>query len=679
MKRITPFILSIATLFTACINSGNKASVNDLQLISGISNHKLILDGTEGSTTSFTFKANHDWQIIDYKGFDCYPSSGPKTQGNETITVVATALQSNNSTDTIRLSDLNFKMLSTRFVGISAYQLPQICLKSGSKVTINAIEGSVATAKIVSKAEYIELTTSGDITATLGASNNRNERTITITATGSNNTTEERILGSVGFVVDGVAQKGKIEVRQLPAIVFDRTLVLLPGEENRSNMFEVKSDFDLDFDYTSDLFTVSKTGKNTFEVTSNTRNDSNKTLSLGEIEVSLKDTPSCCATIKVAQRKAIASQTIIIHFVGTALREPYFTSNLQKMLEALSHNIQGDARVMAITTESTTDGILYELRYDENLGKAVKEKVKDLDLKTPYNANLLKFNLQKALEFAPADKYALVIGSHGLGWVPKVSSAATSRALMRMGISPASLWERNKGAEMTRHIGDKGEIVQYDVHEIASAIESNNIKLEYILFDACFMGNVESAYDLRNATKYIIGSPCEVMGYGFPYINIMQHMLTEGGKSYNLDKICSEYVNYYRTGAATPSACVALTHTSELEALATAMKAVNNAGIKEDFALNQVQYYEGQGQHSFYDLGDMVEQSCADSTVASAFKTQLDKTVTSRYHTDQFYSAYGSSNKYYHDIKYYSGITTSANVEHYAADWQQTAWYKATH
>jgi hypothetical protein len=75
----------------------------------------------------------------------------------------------------------------------------------------------------------------------------------------------------------------------------------------------------------------------------------------------------------------------------------------------------------------------------------------------------------------------------------------------------------------------------------------------------------------------------------------------------------------------------------------------------------------------------MVELSCADAAVAAKFKAQLNKTVTSRYHTDHFYSAYGSDNTYFHQINYYSGISTSAKVEHYADDWKKTAWYKATH
>jgi hypothetical protein len=350
------------------------------------------------------------------------------------------------------------------------------------------------------------------------------------------------------------------------------------------------------------------------------------------------------------------------------------------MLEALSKNIQGDAQVMIISTESTTDGALYELRYDANLGKAIKEKVADIDLPTPYNAELFASNLRRALEFAPAEKYAMVIGSHGLAWVPKGGGSSQASRFRKLGIDPSQLWQRNASAQITRHLGDNGTTVRYDVSEVAQAIAANNITLDYILFDACFMGNIESVYELRNAAKHIVASPCEVMGYGFPYNKVIPLMLQNGGTSYDLETICSTYVDHYRTEASTPSACVALTHTAELEALAATVKRVNEAAVKSDFSLRNVQYYEGQSVHSFYDLGHMVELLCGNAEVATKFKQQLDKTVTSRYHTDRFYSAYGSSsNNYYHDINYYSGISTSAEVEHYEYDWKKTAWYKATH
>ena len=679
MKRFSIILLLITSILTSCINSGEKASVTDLQLMSGISDQKLMLDGTKGSTKTFSFRAKHDWQIIDYSGFECNPSSGAKCAENEIVYVTATTLQANNSADTILLSDLNFKLLSTRFVGISAYQLPQVCIKGGNTALIEAIEGSSTTARIVSKAEEIELITTGDIAASLGTKNNRDEYVITITATSSNTTTNDRVLGTIGFAVNGVEQEGKIEVIQIPAIVFDRSVVMLPGEANRSNRFEVKSGFEIGFTSESSNFAVTNIGNNCFEVTSATRNSNDTTVNLGKVEVYLTESPECRATIEVCQRKALAPQTIIVQFIGTALREPYFSSNISKMIEALSKDIQGDAQVVILTTDSTTKGSLYELRYDAHLGTAVKERITEFTMPTPYNKALLESNLRRALEFAPAEKYALIIGSHGLGWVPKDSTHEQALRMRRLGIDPERLWERDANAEMTRHLGDRGSDVRYNVTEVAEAILANNIKLDYLLFDACFMGNIESVYELRNATNYIVGSPCEVMGYGFPYNHIMQYMLMNRGTSYDLDKLCSTYVDYYRTNASTPSACVALTNTSELEALAAATKRVNEAAVKSDFSLSNVQYYEGQSVHSFYDLGDMVEQSCADSEAVAAFQAQLDKTVTSRYHTDRFYSAYGGGGKYYHDINYYSGITTSANVAHYADSWQQTAWYKATH
>ena len=638
-----------------------------------------MLDGTEGSSTTFEIIAKYDWKIIDYRGFTCTPSSGSKSIDNERIKITATTLHANNSADTVRLSDLNFKLLNTRFVGVAAYQLPQISIKGGKTVGLNAVEGATATATIVSKAEDITLKTSGDITATLGERNNKNEYKITITATTSNNTTESQVIGNVEFIVDGVVQGSKIEVIQQSAIVFDRSVVLLPGRAGASNMFEVQSEFDIEASEESGFFSIEMISKNSFRVTATYDNTASSEQSLGNIEISLREFPDCRASIEVCQRIAKAPQTIIINFIGTALLNPYFTTNINNILKALNDNIQDSSQIVAICTESKNSASLYEYRYDKILGKAVKEKIKELTLPTPYNAVLFESNLREALNFAPADKYALLIGSHGLGWIPKSPSATFSRTLKRLGISPAQLWERDQNAEMTRHLGDKGSAVQYDITEVATAIEANNIKFDYILFDACLMGNIESAYELRNATHHIIASPCEVMGYGFPYQQITKYMLMNGGKEYDLDKICKEYVNYYETEAVTPSACVAVTHTDKLEALAQAMKAVNQAGIKADFSLDNVQYYEGQDPHSFYDLGDLVEQSCADSAVAAAFKEQLDKTVTSRYHTKKFYSGFGANNKYYFDINYYSGISTSAMVEHYSTDWQQTAWYKATH
>ena len=671
-----------SVLLTSCINNEPKASVNDLQITSGIRDRKLILEGTEGIPATFSFRANHDWEIIDYEGFTCDPSSGTRSVDGELVIVTATPLQSNNSADTIRLSDLNFKMLSTRFVGISAYQLPQIRMPKGNKISVDASIGSSGSLTIVSIRDDVEIIVEGDISASLSEKNSKDEYTITVKATTENTTPLDQVIGTIGFEVDGVRQGGKIEVVQTSAIVLDRNEVWLPGKAGGQNLIVVESDFEVVAKTSSTKFEISEAVKSsntyTFTVKAKSGNTSANTISLGEIEIALAGTPDCYTTIEVKQRKAVAPQTIIIHFIGTALKH-YFDTNVTNILEALDSNIQGDAQVMVITSDTYDKASLYEVRYDKSQGKAVKEKVKEMKMPTPYDYSILKYNIGVALDFAPAEKYALVIGSHGLGWIPVVNYPDNSaKQLSKVGVKPTEIWKRNENAEMTRHIGDN-ENTRYDISELARAIRENNIELEYLLFDACFMSNVESSYDLRDVTKYIVGSPCEVMGYGFPYARIMKYMLENGGTSYNLDKLCSEYVNYYKTEAVTPSACVAITNTSELEALAEAMKEVFKSGEKAGFSLDNVQYYEGISPHVFYDLGHIVELSCADADVAAKFKAQLDKTVTSRYHTDRFYSAYSSDNNYYHHINYFSGISTSYKNKTYEYDWKKSTWYQATH
>lgn len=688
MKRFNAYIAVLATalLLCGCINNEPCAKNEDLS-INGIFNRQLLLDGTEGQSTTFSIKANYDWRIIDYKGFSCEPSSGTKSIDNSYITITATPLKSNNTADTIRLSALNFKLLSTRFVGISAYQLPQIIVDN-REVNIEATEGAKTTFTFKTKCDIddIELTTDSENIAAKVTRSDRysdyTKHTVTITSLTSNISSDRLLLGRVGFKVSGVVQERLyIDVMQAAAISFDRSIVLLPGHAGGENMFVIQSKYDITTKCNSDKFSITADSGNAYIVRSLVDNTSSEQVLLGEVEVSLKDVPDSKVSIEVHQRKAIAPQTIMVYFVGTALG-PYYETNANKMLEALNTNKQGDARILVTFTDSSSDATLYELRYDNILKKAVKEKVREFSLSVPYTDKTFEENIRRMKEFAPAEQYALVVGSHGHAWTPK-NFVSSSARLMQFGVAnPSLLWQKPAGA-LTRHIGDNGYTVQYDISEIAAAIAANDIKYEYILFDACFMSNVESAYELRNATKYIIGSPCEVMGAGFPYAKVTSYMITDGGKSYDIDKICSEYVDYYRNepGIGVRSACIAITHTAELESLAATMKSVNKAAIKEGFSLDNVQIYDGTDSsynpvHIFYDLEDMVEQSCSDDEAVKAFKSQLSKSVTSRYHTDSFYSAYDNK---HHDINHYSGITTSSGIDFCADAWKQTAWYKATH
>lgn len=56
-----------------------------------------------------------------------------------------------------------------------------------------------------------------------------------------------------------------------------------------------------------------------------------------------------------------------------------------------------------------------------------------------------------------------------------------------------------------------------DLHEALQVLP----KLDFLLFDACFMESVEVAYALRDCGDYMISSPTEIPGVGAPYEDVV--------------------------------------------------------------------------------------------------------------------------------------------------------------
>ena len=189
------------------------------------------------------------------------------------------------------------------------------------------------------------------------------------------------------------------------------------------------------------------------------------------------------------------------------------------------------------------------------------------------------------------------------------------------------------------------------------------------------MGNVEAAYELRNCTKYIIGSACEIMGNGFPYTKTLPHLLKNGGTTYDLKAAAQSFHEHYKS-TLKYSGTVALIACSQLDALAAEMKQVNQS-IKDDYDRSALQTYEGGTNHIFFDLGDYVDKACTDAAAVSSFKAQMEKAVPAKFTLDSFWSTYVTSNHY--PVTSFSGLSTSAPSILFRESYAQTAWYKATH
>jgi uncharacterized protein YfaP (DUF2135 family) len=104
----------------------------------------------------------------------------------------------------------------------------------------------------------------------------------------------------------------------------------------------------------------------------------------------------------------------------------------------------------------------------------------------------------------PADKYALVLWSHGGGWKANKSYRGDFNV--------------QRGALADDSVG--GFMSMKDI-KLGISNAMGTTKLDVLAFDACLMGHYEVAYELRNSTKYLVASEELVPGPGMPYTAVV--------------------------------------------------------------------------------------------------------------------------------------------------------------
>uniref|UniRef100_UPI0040576A45 clostripain-related cysteine peptidase n=1 Tax=Alistipes sp. TaxID=1872444 RepID=UPI0040576A45 len=400
--------------------------------------------------------------------------------------------------------------------------------------------------------------------------------------------------------------------------------------------------------------------------------------------IAISATGHATAKVKLTQLGAPsdASHTLMYYFFGTSLSR-FFDQNLDDAKKAIEDGILGENnRVLFFRQKGRSTAYIGELCYDPVNGGVVERIIKDDisiegALVTP---EAVGANIAMMAEEAPAQRYGLILAGHGHGWITREALNSEEEEASTFSHTPyvdgiKNSWQPAAGAEITRAFGENN--VQVDITELASGIELSGVDIEYILFDACFMSNIEAIYDLRNVTDYVIASPCEIMGRGFPYHRTLPFLFQANGASSDLRGAAESYYKYYRDEYTSNARCgsVAVYDCAEMDALAEATRAVV-ATATNDYDPSKLQTYEGQPVHIFYDFGQWAETVATDEAALAAFRDQLSRTIIAKYTLSSFYSAYGVYGTYPIDEDIFSGATTSAPSAAYPAVWSETNWHK---
>ncbi len=358
-------------------------------------------------------------------------------------------------------------------------------------------------------------------------------------------------------------------------------------------------------------------------------------------------------------------KTLFMYYPWSTNLTDAFKNNILDMEEAISKAGLNGERVIVFIATSSTEAEMFEITCSGG-------ECSRTELKTYYNPSYVTVEgisgiLNDMKTFAPADTYSMIIGCHGMGWVPVEGK---NSAMLH---SPAFVphYNAGNGYAMTRYFGGITSQYQTDISTLAEAIGNTGLKMEFILFDDCYMSSVEAAYDLRNVAGHIIACPTEIMAYGMPYDKIGASLLGEP----DYQAVAEGFYDFYSTYTY-PYGTLGITDCSQLDALAEIMKVINSRYEFDSSQLAGLQRMDGYTPVLFYDFGDYVEHLCPDEALLAEFKARLARAVPYAVHTGQYYSASCGAV----DIYTYSGITTSEPSTHsLAADVVDTNWYKATH
>ena len=369
-------------------------------------------------------------------------------------------------------------------------------------------------------------------------------------------------------------------------------------------------------------------------------------------------------------------QTLIVYLAGTSLGS-FFNTNVYDIEQALQADIQGNSRVVVVWQNSQlTKSEAMELSYNKSSNSVERKTIATYDLPQAMDSETMGGIFRDVMQKAPAESYGLIIGAHGWGWIPYADYPEVRKNKLSPTDARLQVKKELPRHMLTRFLGDpSNSINSFDIETLSEALSSTNKLFEYIIFDACFMANVEAVYELRHNTKYIIGSVCEIMGNGFPYADTVPYLLQNGGRSYDLQKAAESFHNHYKN-TLRYSGSISLIKCSQLDALASAMKEVNQH-LKDEYSLSKIQSYEGGVNHIFFDLGDYVDKACDNESAKSRLYSQLEATIATKYTLDTFWSTYIDAD--YYPITSYSGLSTSAPSLLCRDSYYQTAWYKATH
>lgn len=250
----------------------------------------------------------------------------------------------------------------------------------------------------------------------------------------------------------------------------------------------------------------------------------------------------------------------------------------------------------------------------------------------------------------------LVLWSHADGWLPWGQSTPDF---------PDGDNEKRKSFGWDNY---QGQTYKTNITTLAEAIPAGTF--DFIWFDCCYMANIETIYQLRDKTDYVVASVLEIAQDGMPYQLTMPYLLQ---KTPDLKSAAFEFYSYYDSHYIAVS--VSITDTSQLEYLAEVTKSVFRLGTPPT-ALSNIQTYQRSLSEKFYDMGQLLRSyTNVDSQLEDALNDAFSNAVTYKLISDFDFNNKPINTRDYSGLSMHHYINSGSPNETF---YQTLDWFMAT-
>lgn len=341
-------------------------------------------------------------------------------------------------------------------------------------------------------------------------------------------------------------------------------------------------------------------------------------------------------------------RTVLVYMVATnSLGAKGFDElDMEEMRTAMGNYKGGDCRFLVYRVVYNQVPRLIEIKNEGD--KAVDVVLKNY---TPtLHASVTKQRFAEVINdvktLAPAKDYGLILWSHSDGW-------ATS-LLYKSVAKPRDFGEDN-GAKM-------------HIDSLADALPEHTFS--FIYADACYMGAIEVAYQLRKKIDYFVGSPAELPANGMQYDKNIPCFFEEEP---DLLQACRNTFDYYNSlSGDSRTLTISLIDCSKLDKLASVCKEIHSSALPLT-SVAGLQYYNRFQPRFFYDFGQYTNLIAANESLKEKFNEALGDAVIYKACTPAIFGSLFIDSENYSGLStYIMGQGSIANEEYYLT----LDWYK---